>query len=273
MTHTDRTGGCTKPRRLPPPLRLTLGGAPLTPMTTDELNALIAEVITADEQLVICSQNLHGLYVYQHDASVRALHEQSYIHVDGMPLIWLLWCKGVAVNRAHRNTYVDWLPSIAAMLRDRGWRMYYLGAPPGVAQQGIDRLKREFPGLAMEGRDGYFSRAETGAVIDQINRYRPHVLCVGMGMGTQERWVLDHLGELDCNVVLPSGAAIEYFAGYVKTPPRWLGPLGLEWLHRLLGNPGRFAFRYLMEPWLLAGIVLRRRVTGRPGPRETDRSG
>ena len=49
----------------------------------------------------------------------------------------------------------------------------------------------------------------------------------------------------------------------VKTPPRWLARLGLEWSYRLLENPRRFAFRYLIEPLLLGLHLLRHLLSER----------
>ena len=50
-------------------------------------------------------------------------------------------------------------------------------------------------------------------------------------------------------VMLMAGACLEFISGHAVTPPRWLGPLGLEWVHRFASDPRRFAFRYLVEPW------------------------
>jgi N-acetylglucosaminyldiphosphoundecaprenol N-acetyl-beta-D-mannosaminyltransferase len=50
---------------------------------------------------------------------------------------------------------------------------------------------------------------------------------------------------------LPSGACIDYVAGAVPTPPRWMGRLGVEWLHRLVSEPRRLWSRYLVEPWFV----------------------
>jgi N-acetylglucosaminyldiphosphoundecaprenol N-acetyl-beta-D-mannosaminyltransferase len=49
---------------------------------------------------------------------------------------------------------------------------------------------------------------------------------------------------------------MEYFAGAVPTAPRWLAPLGLEWLYRLLSDPARFWRRYLVEPWIVAWFLV-----------------
>jgi N-acetylglucosaminyldiphosphoundecaprenol N-acetyl-beta-D-mannosaminyltransferase len=47
---------------------------------------------------------------------------------------------------------------------------------------------------------------------------------------------------------------MEFISGKVRTPPRWTGPAGLEWLFRLVDDPGRFWRRYLVEPWALVPL-------------------
>jgi N-acetylglucosaminyldiphosphoundecaprenol N-acetyl-beta-D-mannosaminyltransferase len=94
------------------------------------------------------------------------------------------------------------------------------------------------------------------AVVQDIVDYRPQVLLVGMGMGIQERWILQNLDILSPTSVCTVGACMEYIAGAAATPPRWMGQAGLEWLFRLTENPGRFWYRYLVEPWFVLAYIL-----------------
>jgi N-acetylglucosaminyldiphosphoundecaprenol N-acetyl-beta-D-mannosaminyltransferase len=94
----------------------------------------------------------------------------------------------------------------------------------------------------------------------QINAYAPHVLFVGMGMPRQEIWILDNQTSLNANAILPAGALMDYMAGEIPTPPRWLASLYLEWLYRLISEPARLWRRYLVEPWFVLGQVLRYQI-------------
>jgi N-acetylglucosaminyldiphosphoundecaprenol N-acetyl-beta-D-mannosaminyltransferase len=94
----------------------------------------------------------------------------------------------------------------------------------------------------------------------QINAYAPHVLFVGMGMPRQEIWILDNQTSLNANAILPAGALMDYMAGEIPTPPRWLASLYLEWLYRLISEPARLWRRYLVEPWFVLGQVLRHQI-------------
>jgi N-acetylglucosaminyldiphosphoundecaprenol N-acetyl-beta-D-mannosaminyltransferase len=46
-------------------------------------------------------------------------------------------------------------------------------------------------------------------------------------------------------VLLAVGAAFDFHAGTVKQAPAWIQRKGLEWLYRLVQEPGRLWKRYL----------------------------
>ena len=72
---------------------------------------------------------------------------------------------------------------------------------------------------------------------------------------------------LTASVLVGVGAAFDFHTGRVAQAPRWLMPLGLEWLFRLLQEPGRLGRRYLLyNPLfvLLAAGQLLRNVWRRP---------
>jgi N-acetylglucosaminyldiphosphoundecaprenol N-acetyl-beta-D-mannosaminyltransferase len=48
---------------------------------------------------------------------------------------------------------------------------------------------------------------------------------------------------------------MEFLGGDRPTPPRWIGPLGLEWLFRLVTQPRRLWRRYLIEPLILVPVI------------------
>ena len=225
-------------------------------LTVTDLNAIIETAIRKDAQLVIANHNLHSIYLCQYDASLRFYYKQaSYIHVDGMPLIWIGKLLGHPLGAEHRVTYVDWLESLMCDALRNQWRIFYLGAKPGVAELGACKLRNRFKGLCIGTHHGHFDvsadSSENLAVLDEINDFCPNLLLVGMGMPRQEHWIHANRNRLNANIILPCGAAIDYVSGEVATPPRWLGRLGLEWLFRLAGQPRRLGSRYLVEPLFL----------------------
>jgi N-acetylglucosaminyldiphosphoundecaprenol N-acetyl-beta-D-mannosaminyltransferase len=87
---------------------------------------------------------------------------------------------------------------------------------------------------------------------------------VGIGFPRQERVISRLRAELPTAWFLGCGAAVNFVAGDQRRAPRWMQRAGLEWAHRLTGEPGRLAGRYLRHdaPYaarLLAGAWSARR--------------
>jgi N-acetylglucosaminyldiphosphoundecaprenol N-acetyl-beta-D-mannosaminyltransferase len=237
-------------------------GVKITPMTSADLIDLYRERVNSGQQCVTSYQNMHGLHVRLHDAALERLHRlpETFVYIDGMPLVLLCRLAGVKATRAHRVTFVDFIWSLLELADREKWRVFYLGATEDVLGAGIAAIAERLPNLQLLGHNGYFDAGDSTAnrhVLDEIAAFGPDLVLVGMGMPRQEKWILDNLAELAPASVCAVGALIEYLAGAVPVPPRWMGRIGLEWSFRLLSDPKRFWFRYLVEPWVVAGAMLR----------------
>ena len=231
-------------------------------LTLPGLMGLLAERVSLHEQCIIANHNLHSLYLFHHEPRLARFYEASrYVHIDGMPLVALARLYGHSIPRDARVTYVDWTGPLMHAVASNGWRLFYLGSRPGVAETGAEILRAKYSGIQIRTHHGYFdsspASAENADLLRQIREFDPHILMVGMGMPRQETWILENLTQLPPAVILPSGAAIDYVAGAVPTPPRWAGRIGLEWAFRLFAEPKRLWRRYLLEPWSILGMVLR----------------
>ncbi len=248
--------------------RMALLGVEVDRLSMADLHRRIAEAVDRDERIIVAHHNLHSVYLYHRDPILRAFYRRAHVvHIDGMPLVLLGRLLGYRVHRAHRVTYVDWVGPLMQEATHRGWRVFYLGGRPGVAERAACILRSEWPGLELATHHGYFhvEGPENEAVLARVHTFRPHLLMVGMGMPRQEHWILRNWTRLQANAVLTAGACFDYVAGLVPVPPRWMGQVGLEWLFRLCAEPGRLWQRYLVEPWFLLphlaaqlGVRLRR---------------
>jgi N-acetylglucosaminyldiphosphoundecaprenol N-acetyl-beta-D-mannosaminyltransferase len=71
------------------------------------------------------------------------------------------------------------------------------------------------------------------------------------------------------------GAAVEFWAGLTPRAPPVMRRLGLEWLYRLWREPQRLWRRYLVQDWVIIGMLLAARLarnTGEPEPAEGRRA-
>lgn len=236
-------------------------GVKVNPLSISQLNSSIAEAIEHHHKWIIANHNLHSVYIYHHQSKMREFYAKSkYIHIDGMALIFLGKILGFPLQREQRVTYVDWTNPLMAEAARSGWRIFYLGSKPGVAQQGAAILRSRFAGLQIATAHGYFNADRDSpdniAMLAKINDYQPQIVMVGMSMPRQEKWIVDNLDRLNTSVILPCGATLDYVAGAIPTPPRWAGQIGLEWLYRLIVEPKRLWRRYLVEPWFLLWLLL-----------------
>lgn len=241
---------------------IKLLGVSVHSLAVPQLIEIIASSIVRGERRIIANHNLHSIYIYHHCRKMRAFYDAAaYVFVDGMSLVLAGKFHGYALTRRDRLTYLDWMPFFLKSAEKNEWKIFYLGSKPGIAEKGAEILRAKYPKLRMVTRHGHFDASpqseDTRHVVLEISKYRPHVLIAGMGMPRQEHWVIDCLQQLDANVILNAGAYMDYIAGEISTPPRWLGQMGLEWLCRLAAEPGRLWRRYLVEPWFIARLLFR----------------
>ena len=263
MNHISENIGGAQEKFTAPAVRLL--GIEVHRLTLDRFKRAVEEAVQNRKPRIIANHNLHSVYLYHHDAAVRAFYARAeLVHIDGMSLILLGRLLGLPLRRKNRLTPLDWIRPLCAEAARRRWRIFYLGSRPGVAAKGADILREEFPGLLIETVQGHFDMRPDGganrAVVETINRFQPNLLLVGMGMPRQEHWILQNGEQIHANAIFNVGSLMDYIAYAAPTPPRWLGPLGLEWLFRLLSDPARLWKRYLAEPWFVLGVFVTERA-------------
>jgi N-acetylglucosaminyldiphosphoundecaprenol N-acetyl-beta-D-mannosaminyltransferase len=230
------------------------------PKTLDEWTDTVGQMIDEQRKGIIANHNLHSLYLFHRSREFREFYRKAvWTYIDGMPIIALARLYGHRLSRSQRITNVDWIDPLMGAAARHGWRIYYLGSSPGVAEAGAAALRRRHSALQMRTRDGYFDVTrlctDNLAVLADVNNYEPDILMVGMGMPRQELWIQENLEQVSAKVIFSVGAAIDYFAGTIPTPPRWAARVGLEWAYRLMAEPGRLWKRYLLEPWSILVIL------------------
>jgi N-acetylglucosaminyldiphosphoundecaprenol N-acetyl-beta-D-mannosaminyltransferase len=241
--------------------KINLLGVKTNVFTQHELLEYIKYAIIKNKKFTVISLNLHSVYLSVKYTFMKSVCEPGVSHIDGLPIVYMGKILGYPLNRLHRITWVDLMDPFLQMLANNNSSVYYLGGDENTVTRGISLIKKKYPNLEIQYRNGYFdcnpSSTENKMIVAQINSFKPKVLMVGMGMLRQEKWILENFNDLDCNAIMTCGAAIEYIAGKVSTPPRWMGRTGLEWAYRFFENPKRFWYRYLVEPWFVLGLFMR----------------
>lgn len=146
--------------------------------------------------------------------------------------------------------------------RQHGYRHYFYGGKPGVAEQLVGRLTTRYPGLNVVGTFcppfRRLSLAEDAQIVTEINHANPDVLWVGLGTPKQDKWMVSHIGRIHAPVMLGVGAAFDFHAGTIKWAPQWIRSHGLEWAYRLMTEPRRLWRRNLESPEFLMKVCYER---------------
>jgi N-acetylglucosaminyldiphosphoundecaprenol N-acetyl-beta-D-mannosaminyltransferase len=195
--------------------------------------------------VTIC--NVHVVVSASQDAAYREVINASDMATpDGAPVAWMLRRQGFDKQPRISGPELMWALCERAATEDVS--VYCYGSTDATLDLLGQRLRAAFPRLNLSMESPPFrvlSIEEDASVVARINASRAGIVFVGLGCPKQERWMADHLGRVNA-VMMGVGAAFDFHAGTVQRAPPWMRDNGLEWLHRLMSEPGRLWKRYFV---------------------------
>ena len=171
--------------------------------------------------------------------------EKSLVLRDGIGIAWAL--KKRDISPLHNFVGTTFIPEFCKATSHRGYRVYLLGARPGIAELAAKKLSSLAPGIVIAGfHHGYFPEGQTAEIISRINDSVPHILLVAMGNPKQELWIAKNLHRLNAPLCIGVGGMFDYLSGLVPRAPGWMLQARMEWVFRLLIEPRRLWKRYII---------------------------
>lgn len=244
--------------------RVEVLGVGVDPMTYEGALAQIQSFVQKGGVHQVVTVNPEFIMRAQSDESFRrVLNGADLALADGIGVVWTARLLGHRLPE--RVAGSDLIPLIAQRAAEVGWRLYFLGAPPGVAEQAAHTLRKRHPGLQVAGiYAGSPAPEMEKAIVERIRAARPDILFVAYGAPAQDRWIARNLSHLGVPVAMGAGGAFDFIAGRAKRAPRWVQRLGLEWLHRLIRQPWRWRRMLALPRFAWAVLLCRwRQVRGR----------
>ncbi len=211
--------------------------------------AWIDDAVARRRRGYLCVAAVHTVMACREDPELRdAVGGADFTVPDGQPLVWGLRLLGHALE--DRVYGPELMERACARAAASGQRFYlYGGRNQGALVQLARNLRLRHPGLQIVGGHCPPFRPQTAAEEDaaarEINRSRADVVWVGIGVPKQEKWMAAMRSRLDAPVLIGVGAAFDFHAGLIPQAPERMQRLGLEWLFRLIQEPGRLWRRYL----------------------------
>jgi N-acetylglucosaminyldiphosphoundecaprenol N-acetyl-beta-D-mannosaminyltransferase len=254
----------------PPKKRVTIGNLPLDPVTFEEAVGWTIDYIqnrgSRPPARISCPNASLIALAAEDPAFGYVVATSNLVVADGLPLLWAAAMLGSPLPEQIRG--VDLLERICQAAASQGLSFYILGGLPQAADISAQQLLRQHPGLRLAGTDCPVAGFEEDRALNQAVRARiaainPDLLIVALGSPKQEWWIYDNCRDLPVGAILGVGGAIDTIAGLRPRPPVWMRNVGLEWLGRLLAEPGRLWRRYIFGNSRFVWVVLKQWLAAR----------
>lgn len=220
---------------------MTILDVPVNPLTMDETVAFLESKIVKEERAFVVTANAEIIMMCQQDSRYNKIVGETadLVLPDGAGAVWAGRHLGYKVPE--RVAGFDLYLRLMELSSQKGYKAFFFGSSPGVAEAAQAKLETMYPGVQVVGlRNGYFTEADVPQIIEAINESGADMLFCALGAPKQEYWIADHLSELKPKVIMGIGGSFDVLAGKMERAPKWMQDASLEWAFRLYKQPSRF---------------------------------
>lgn len=195
----------------------------------------------------VCFANVHMVVEANRDPAFRRIVNQAtLVAPDGRPLS--VFMKMFHNINQDRVCGMDILPDLLRKAEEAGRSVYFYGGEQHCLDRIEARARKEFPNLRIAGVYSppyrQLTDEEKAEDIERIRESGADLVLVSLGCPRQEKWMAESVKKLNA-CFLGLGQAFTVYAGLEKRLPAWMRALCLEWMFRLIQEPGRLWRRYL----------------------------
>lgn len=237
-------------------------GIDISPYSKDEFFMLIEERLREDSPDIppffVVTVNPEIVVQSIIDNEFKGILGASSINTaDGVGISWAInYLYGKHIDRI---TGSDSFEKICTICAQYSASVFFYGAMPTIAEKAAHVLQERIPDLKVEGT---FSPDRPDLLVENLpldiqeNLRKASVIFVALGAPAQEKWINNNLPFLpNCKLIIGIGGSFDFIAGNIKRAPIWLSITGLEWLYRLIKQPGRWR-RMLRIPVFTLTVLL-----------------
>ena len=239
--------------------RIEMMGSPMDVASMGETVEAIRSVVLSGRFTQHVVVNVAKLVHMRDDAQLRESVEScDIINIDGMGVV--LGARFLGHQVHERVAGVDLFHELLAMSAREGMSVYLLGAQDEVVSATAHKVQALYPGLKIAGHHhGYFWDDEA-AMVDKIRASGAQLLFVAITSPKKENFINRWRDQLGVTFVMGVGGTFDVVAGKVKRAPLWMQKYGLEWLYRVIQEPGRMWKRYLITNSKFAWLLVKEKI-------------
>ena len=226
-------------------------GVPIALIEQNEIICFIQKSIEDNRKGWITGINGHALNLTYESSWLKDFYHHAILNCsEGFGVVIAAFLSGVKIPK--RIVWAEWAYELLQMLEKNDYSLFLLGSIDEVEEKAVEHLCTLYPKLRIIGKlNGYFDISQNDFVIETINRAKPDVVFVALGMPKQEEWIYRNINELNAKIFFPIGALLDYISGMKKRCPNWMSRMGIEWVYRLCTEPKKVWRRYLIGNPLL----------------------
>ena len=234
------------------PETVSIGGLPVAHFTAPELVDWLDRRLQQGQGSWVVTANVDFVSRARAQPEIASLYRQADVIIaDGMPLVWASRLRGQPLPERIAGSSL--LFDLAERAADRGHRLYLLGGTDGNELRTAEMLQQRYPGLEIAGSHAPWVAAvptddEITEIATRIEAAGPvQMLFIAFGSPKQERLAERLRARFPETLLIGVGASFSLATGDLRRAPEWMQRSGLEWLHRMVQEPGRLIRRYLVD--------------------------
>lgn len=213
-------------------------------LSMKETIMVVDEYIQKQMPLHLMGINADKINALQNNARLRKIvNECKVINADGASVVWA--SKVLKKPLKERVAGIDLMCELLRLAEKREYSIYLLGARQEVVEKTKEAIQAKHPRLKIAGiRNGYFPEKEWQEIGRDIIQKHPQIVFVGITSPLKE-YLVEFLQNMNINCVFMGvGGSFDVLSGRIPRAPKWVQNIGMEWLFRVIQEPGRLWKRY-----------------------------
>jgi N-acetylglucosaminyldiphosphoundecaprenol N-acetyl-beta-D-mannosaminyltransferase len=213
-------------------------------------SGLLKEIENNQDKITISLAPVDSVMLSRKNPALKKIYNSfDYVLADGSYIVF--------ASKLLRNPLPgqilgpELFPSLIDLCSRKGYSVYFLGSDEETIKKVNEKLSKN---ILVKGHHcppfkKRFNSKDNKLMIDKINKARPDFLFVIFGAPKQDIWIQENKNKIDAKVIVPVGAAFDFYAEKAKRAPRWMQKASLEWFFRLISEPKRLWKRYARDFW------------------------
>lgn len=218
-------------------MRKRILNQPIDVISKEEALYRIRGALTGQRQFKIVTLNPEMIINAQNNFEFQsAINNANLIVPDGTGIKWALRLQGE--EEVRRIPGIELAESMLEIANELSKKVAFFGSKKEVLEKAMDKLKEKYPSVQFViAKDGY--RGEDKEIANEIKSFSPDIVFVALGSPRQEVWINKYSNLFPKSTMIGIGGSIDIWSGKKKRAPAWMRKNNIEWLYRVITEPGR----------------------------------